>query len=265
MPARSKKEWWKTLFDEKYLNTYVDILTPERTLAQVAFLVKVLHLKKGAKILDVACAHGRHAIELARRGYNVTGLDFSKHFIGLAKEEASKRKIKVTFVRGDMRDLSFVNTFDVITNLFTAFGYFANEDDNILVLKKISRALKPRGAFLIDLNNTMGTLVRMARDATIDKKTGLLSNMQKDILSNGLTLMTKNRFDPATMRWSMTRTWKEKGKTKSYSSTIRMFSLPELEHLMEGNALRVEKVWGDFHGSFFGLEARRMIILARKM
>lgn len=265
MAARSKKQWWEDSFDEKYTNTYVDIVTPELTKQQIAFLLKRLQLKKGASILDLACGHGRHAIELARRGYKVTGLDFSKHFIELARKDAREKKVEVDFVRKDMRGLSFVNKFDAIINMFTSFGYFDDEADNMLVLRKISRALKPNGKFLIDLNNTMRTLAVMSQRGKADKKTGLLKTApRKDKLSNGLIVATKDEFDPATMRWSMTRTWKEKGKLKSYRTNVRMFSLPELKNMMEQNGLPVEKVWGDFQGSPFGFESRRLVVLARK-
>lgn len=264
MATKSKTEWWETLFDEKYLKTYVDIVTPELTKQQITFLLKRLQLKKGAEILDLACGHGRHAIELAKRGYKVTGLDFSKHFIDIAKKDAKERGIKVNFVRGDMRDLSFVNKFDAITNMFTSFGYFDDESDNELVLQKISRALKPNGKFLIDINNGIRTLARMSQEGKTDRKTGFLTNVRKDKLSNGLIVTTRDEFDPATMRWSMTRTWEEKGKPKSYRTNVRMFSPPELNNMMKRNGLRIEKVWGDFQGSPFDFNARRLVILARK-
>jgi len=81
MPGKSKKQWWETIFDEKYLRTYVDIVTPKLTQQQVFFLLKELRLRKGAEILDLACGYGRHAIALAKRGYHVTGLDFSRQCI----------------------------------------------------------------------------------------------------------------------------------------------------------------------------------------
>ena len=263
MATKSKKQWWETLFDEKYLNTYVDTVTPELTKLQITFLLKRLQLKKGAEILDLACGHGRHAIELAKRGYKVTGLDFSKHFIDIAKKEAEVKGVKVNFVRGDMRNLSFVNKFDAITNMFTSFGYFDDESDNELVLRKISRALKPKGKFLIDINNGMRTLARMSQKGKTDKA-GLLRAAHKEKLSNGLIVTTKDEFDSATMRWSMTRTWKEKGKPKSYRTNVRMFSPPELKNMMERNGLHIEKVWGDFEGAPFGFDARRLVVLARK-
>lgn len=265
MATKSKKQWWEDLFDEKYLNTYVDIVTPGLTAQQISFLLARLQLKKGAEILDLACGHGRHAIGLARRGYKVTGLDFSKHFIDLAKKDAREQKVKIDFIKKDMRDLSSVNKFDAIINMFTSFGYFDDEADNAFVLRKISHALKPKGKFLIELNNAMRTLAFMLQSGKVDKKTGLLKTApRRDKLSNGLIVATKDEFDPATMKWSMMRTWKEGGKPKSYRTNVRMFSLPELKNMMEQNGLRVEKVWGDLQGSPFGFESSRLVVLARK-
>ncbi len=262
--AKSKKQWWATLFDEKYLKTYVDTVTPELTKQQIPFLLKYLQPKKGAEILDLACGHGRHSIELAKLGYKVTGLDFSKHFIDIAKEDAKAQEVKVNFICDDMRNLSFVNRFDAVINMFTSFGYFEDENDNELVLRKISRALKPDGKFLIEINNMVGNLARALRKGKIDRKTGFLIIANKDKLSNGLIVTTKDELNPTTMRWSMTRTWKENGKVKSYKTNVRIFSLPELGNMMERNGLRIEKIWGNMQGSPFGFDSRRLVALARK-
>jgi len=262
--AKSKKQWWTTLFDEKYLKTYIDTVTPELTKRQIPFLLKYLQPKKGAEILDLACGYGRHSIELAKLGYKVTGLDFSKHFIDIAQKDAKEQEVKVNFICDDMRNLSFVNRFDAVINMFTSFGYFEDENDNELVLRKISRALKPGGKFLIEINNMVGKLARALHEGKIDRRTGFLIIAKKDKLSNGLIVTTKDELNPATMRWSITRTWKENRKVKSYKTNVRIFSLPELGNMMKRNGLRVEKIWGDMQGSPFGFDSRRLVVLARK-
>lgn len=262
--TKSKKQWWETLFDEKYLKTYVDTVTPELTKQQIPALLKLLQPKKGAEILDLACGHGRHSIGLAERGYKITGLDFSKHFIDVAKKDAKERGAKVNFICDDMRNISFVGKFDFVINMFTSFGYFDDESDNELVLRKISRALKPNGKFLIEINNFVGKLARALRKGKIDKKTGSLTIVKKDKLSNGLIVTTKDEFNPATMRWAMTRTWKENGKVKKYKTDVRIFSPAELGSMMRRNGLRVEKIWGDLQGSPLGIDSRRLVVLARK-
>ena len=262
--TKSKKQWWETLFDEKYLKTYVDTVTPELTKQQIPFLLKLLKPKKGAEILDLACGHGRYSIELAKRGYKVTGIDFSKHFIDVAKRDAKGQGVKVNFFCDDMRNLSFVNKFDFVINMFTSFGYFDDEGDNELVLRKISRALKPNGKFLIEINNFAGKLARALREGKVDKRAGALTIVKKDKLSNGLMVITKDEFNPATMRWAMTRTWKEKSKIKNYKTNVRIFSPAELGNMMKRNGLRVEKIWGDLRGSSLGVDSRRLVVLARK-
>lgn len=262
--AYEKPEWWKTLFDEKYLKTYVDAITPELTSRQVNFILKSLKLKKGAEVLDLACGYGRHAIELAKRGYAVTGVDFSQHFIRLAKREAEAQNVEVSFIQGDMLSLSFKSKFDAVISMFTSFGYFDSEEDNALVFKKVFHALKPGGKFLIDLINAVNAMIRMAVEGRKDSKTGLLICQRKDKLSNGLTVTTKNEYNPETMHWFMTRSWKENGKLHCYKTDVRMYMLPEVRHLMEENGLKIEKVWGDFKGAPFGIDASRMIVLASK-
>jgi len=264
MPDNPKGEWWATLSDKKYLSTYVDIVTPKLTAQQVSFLVKRLQLAEGAEVLDLACGYGRHAIELARRGCKVTGIDFSKRFIELARKDAKAQGVQVVFTQGDMRNLSFVNKFDAVINMFTAFGYFDDESDDALVLRKVARALKPKGKFLIDLNNAARVLAHMVQGGKSDQRTGLLVAVEKNRLSNGLVVKTEHTLNPGTMRWGMTRSWKENGKSKSYKTNVRLYSLPELKHLMRENGLCVEKAWGDFQGSRFGYDARRMIVFARK-
>lgn len=147
----SQTDWWKTLFDQKYLDTYLSDFTPERTSNEVNFVVKAANLKLEDRILDLACGHGRHAIELGRRGFNnIMGLDYSEPFLQKAKADVAKAGVKVEFVRGDMKQLPFEGEFDVVLMLFTAFGYFDNEN-NQKTLEQISKALKPGGRFLIDV------------------------------------------------------------------------------------------------------------------
>lgn len=259
-----KSQWWQTTFDEKYIATYVDAFTPQDTKKQVSFLVKHLKLEKGDRILDLACGYGRHSIELAKLGYSVTGVDFSKHFIEIAKKEAKKQKVVVEFIQADMRKIPFRNKFDAVINMFTSFGYFEDEKDHLLVLRNIANSLKKNGKFLLELNNFARTLSMVIKEGKTDKKTRLLMSIQKQRLSNGLKVTTKNQIDIKAMRWNMTRVWKEKGRAKSYNTSVRLFSFPELRKLLHESGLEVERVWGGINGSSLVVDSKRLIILARK-
>ncbi len=163
-----------------------------------------------------------------------------------------------------MRAIAYKNKFDIVLNLFTSFGYFEHDKDNITVLKCIARALKSGGKFLIDLNTVTNPIIRIAEKGMRDRATGLLTMQRKKRLSNGLIVTTKNTFDPLTMRWHMERSWKERGTLQNYTTSIRMFTFPELKQLLEASGLHVKKIWGNFDGSPLELNSPRLIVLAQK-
>ena len=151
--------WYKTFYDEHYLKEYASGFTPERAQREVGFVNRTLNLPEGARILDLCCGHGRHTVELAAAGYSMVGQDLSATFLDLAKDAAAARDLQIQFVRADMREIPFEAEFDAVINMFTAFGYF-DDAENQKVLDAVARALKPGGKLLIDLLNTL----RIIRD-----------------------------------------------------------------------------------------------------
>src|SRR5437879_12120685 len=105
--AKIPKRWYEDFFGSDYLIRYVHPETP----AQVEAIDKILHLRKGGRILDVACGAGRHTIELAKRGYRVTGLDLSSPLLAEARRAARQAGVKATFVQGDTRGPRYRNAF----------------------------------------------------------------------------------------------------------------------------------------------------------
>jgi 2-polyprenyl-3-methyl-5-hydroxy-6-metoxy-1,4-benzoquinol methylase len=99
-------------FDEDYLYFYEELLTPERTAAEVELVWKLLELEPGLALLDLACGHGRIANPLAERGVHVTGLDATPLFLDLARKDAAERGVDVEYVEGDMREVPWVERFD---------------------------------------------------------------------------------------------------------------------------------------------------------
>lgn len=111
---------------------------------EVESILRLLRLRPRARILDVPCGYGRHAVELARRGFQVTGVDISPKLLAQAREAARTRGVAAEFRRGDMRRLRYRQRFDAVLNLFTSFGYFGDRED-LEVLKGFRRALRPGG------------------------------------------------------------------------------------------------------------------------
>ena len=142
--------WWASYFDDVFLRIYRPLLGHDQTAAEVESILHLLSLPKGAAILDVGCGWGRHSVELAKHGYKVTGVDFSPAMVAEAKKEAEREGVEVRFLCGDMRKLDFEDEFDAALSLFSSLGYFDDEEDDLLVLRGIRRAVKGEGSLLIE-------------------------------------------------------------------------------------------------------------------
>lgn len=139
-------DWYKRIWSLDIKNSS----WVENTVSQVDFIEKVLELAGGERILDLACGFGRHSLELARRGYEVVGIDITSDFIEDAKSIARKENLDVSFLCCDIRDIEHENCFDVVLNMADgAIGYFESDEENLKAFRVISNALKPSGKSII--------------------------------------------------------------------------------------------------------------------
>ncbi|MDD2717826.1 MAG: class I SAM-dependent methyltransferase [Candidatus Wallbacteria bacterium] len=241
----------EAVFDpDDYLYFYKDILTEELNILQVEFLVKTLSLKKKHKILELACGYGRHSNRLAEMGFKVTGLDYIKGFLKIASAEAKKLNLPVKYVHGDMRDLPYKNEFDRVDLLFTAFGYFVDEE-NFQVLENVSRALKKGGLFCFDLMNR-DVFLKNFKPCFVHEKEG---NFMIDRLV----------FDSLTGRNYTKRIVIRNGVLKHKPFFVRLYNYTELRDLLERAGMEIVESYGSFKGEQFGNDSARMIIVARKV
>lgn len=149
-------EWWRQIFNSFYLKTDGDVVNDnEITQDEINLFCNILNFNKEDFILDLCCGHGRHSLELARKGFNnIYGLDSSHYLIQKAKTQAKKDGLNIIFKEGGARKLPFKNdTFNYVLVLGNSFGYFETVEDDLRVLKEIYRVLKPRGKLLIDVSD----------------------------------------------------------------------------------------------------------------
>lgn len=247
-------DWWKDFFKEDYFKQYDRHLTPERTAKEVRAIKKILHLKKGDKILDLGCGQGRIAIGLAKGGYNVTGLDYSRYMLDIAKKRADKEKVSVNFVQGDMRRINFKEEFDVVICWFTTFGYFSDRD-NVSVVKKVSRGLKKNGKFLIDIVNKEYYLKNRNTPA-FPPKTWY---DYKDFI-----VLESHEYDKQKSRDNCKRVFLRSNKGKEYNWSLRQYSFPEMKSMLSKEGFKILNVYGGQDLSKFTNKSRRITIVAQK-
>ncbi|MBF0249651.1 MAG: methyltransferase domain-containing protein [Alphaproteobacteria bacterium] len=147
-------EWWRELFDS--MAARGDGETPDAdqsTSAEVDAIIETARLDKNAAVLDLCCGQGRHALELARRGFaHVTGVDRSSYLIRMARKRAKKLSRAVAFKEGDPRAVHVaVGSQDAVCLMGNAFGYFDRDEDDLMVLKAVKMALKPGGTLVLDI------------------------------------------------------------------------------------------------------------------
>jgi SAM-dependent methyltransferase len=213
----------------------------------------VLLVPKGGQILDVACGHGRHALELAKRGYHVMGLDLNARFIELAKQAALMNELgNAEFLVGDMRESYFVNRFDGAYSYFTSFGYF-DDAGNQKVLGSVAKALVKGGVFLIETVN---------RDWTIHK----VENQPRrwDEIEPDFFLLEDTNFNAHTSRIHTKRIIFDKGERRTVEYDIKLYTHAELEDMLEEAGLQVISTFGSKEMTPYSVSSPRMIVVSKK-
>lgn len=143
------KDWWREFFSGPVLNFVQHARDEEQTQAESDFVQQALALPVDAKILDVPCGGGRLSLELASRGYRVTGVDISMPLLEEAQVIADAQHLPISYEHRDMRDLPWRGEFDGAICFWSSFGYF-DEQGNADFLSAVSKALKPGARFLLD-------------------------------------------------------------------------------------------------------------------
>lgn len=147
------KQWYEELFDN-YGNQYDKEIFVQGTLGECDFIEKELNHDRSKKILDIGCGTGRHAIELTKRGYQVTGIDLSEGQLKRAREKAEKEGLSIPFLRQDARNLPFKKEFDVVIMLCEGgFPLMETDEMNFEILKNASEALEDHGKFIFTTLN----------------------------------------------------------------------------------------------------------------
>lgn len=218
--------------------------------AQVEKVIALLGVEPGANILDLCCGVGRHSIELARRGFDVTGVDRTRQYLDYAKKQAQAQGVEVTFVRDDMRVFCRQEAFDAIINLFTSFGYSEDPQEDRQVLLNAHCSLRAGGVLLMDM---MGkeVLARIFRERDWHEEDGILVLEERKLSQNWSWIES---------RWIMIKD----GERTELNLSHRLYSAAELISLLHECGFTQVEVYGDLAGSPYDQTAKRLVVVARK-
>jgi SAM-dependent methyltransferase len=247
--ARDQPIHWFEAVADHLGEAYLRYSFTKGTENEVAFLVAELGLAPGARVLDVGCGPGRHARALGERGIEVVGVDISERFVELARRDAPAG---VTFERLDARALPFDAEFDAVINVFTAFGYFEDPEDDVETLRCVRRALVPGGRFLLE------TLHRDALLARFRPRLAYTTSNGTQVTRDYVWDLARDVIDE---RVGVVR---PDGARAEYATSVRMRSLHELLALVAKAGLAPVAWYGGLDGSALRLDSRRLVLVSAR-
>ncbi len=249
-------EWYETAFDADYLQRYSH---RNREEAERGVRLLARHLPEGFRgpAFDLCCGAGRHALALREAGIATTGGDLSHPLLRSAARAAAGAGHSLPLVRLDMRHLPLRDrVFRLVTNFFTAFGYFETDEENFAVLAEVARVLEPGGWFLLDFLNREPALhatKQTPHERFPSETPGGVWLIQRSISPDGRRALKHQQE------------WVDGVPGREVWESVRLYSPAELEQAIARSGLAVVHRWGDYTGEPLDPEASsRCILLARR-
>lgn len=238
------EEFWRELFPYMFPG--------ERLLAapkQVDQILALSGCSRGA-MLDLCCGPGRHAVEFAKRGLEVTGVDASGFLLDHARQRARDAGAAVEWVQADMRSFRRPAAFDLVCNIFTSFGYFADETDDLQVLRNVRESLRDGGAFVIDVISKE-RVARNWKDSLVTEFPDGALLVQRPQVRRDWTRLENE--------WVLVRD----GRSRSFRFEHTLYSGRELKDRLIACGFAQVQLYGDLEGAPYGVDAARLVAVAR--
>lgn len=226
------------------------LLTPERTAGEIDFILSVLPLESGERILDIGCGFGRHSNELARRGFDVLGIDPSPAMIAAARENSASAGLTLQFRQQRGEDLQAVDQFKVALCLFTTLGQVSGQGDNLALLENAYRALEPGGWFMLEIPQRAWAVSNLKPSERIGEgdRYALVArsfDYERDLVSEEFTIVSPDG-------------------QQSYLLQYRLFSRAEINHYLEQAGYVEITFYDGYADTPLGDNSPTMVVRARK-
>lgn len=244
-------EWFEN--EDFWRDFYPYMFPPERFAAAKEEVSRIVALAQcsGGSLLDLCCGPGRHAVEFAQCGFRVTGVDRSPFLLDRAREHASKAGASIEWVMEDMRSFARPAAFDLACNLFTSFGYFKDEQDDLLMLRNIHQSLKKAGVLVLEVVGKERLARTWQNTISTELPDGSLMVQRPQLRDNCCRVYAE---------WILIKD----GRSRSFSFEHTVYSGRELKDRLLSCGFEQVQLFGDLQGSAYDLEAKRLIAVARK-
>lgn len=242
-------EWFESWFEsEEYLTLYKH-RDEKEALILVESILSIIKIKKEAKVLDLACGAGRHSIEFAKKGFEITAVDLSKNLLDTAKKNAEALNLKIDFIRADLRQFNIDTKFDLVLNLFTSFGYFDTDEENFKIFETAYHHLKENGFFIFDYFNKIHLERNLKNESVLTLEKGKI--IQKRKIADGRVIkdiiIQKN------------------GIENVFKESVKIYSKEELLENLKKLKFNILNIFGSFDKAEFNENlSDRIIIIAQK-
>ena len=238
--------WFATWFDSPYYHLLYKNRDEKEAQVFIDNLIEKLQLKKGSKLIDIACGKGRHATYFNKKGMNVVGVDLSPNSIASAKQNENNN---LQFSVHDMREVYKENHFDIVTNLFTSFGYFENKDDEQKAINAMAENLKSDGVLIIDFMNIKKIIANLisSEKKTID---GITFNIKRSVQNNHIIKDIEIIDD---------------NETQHFQEKIKAITLADFSAFVSNVGLNIIDIFGNYKlDDFDATISDRLILICKK-
>ena len=237
--------WFKTWFDSKYYHILYKNRDEKEAIRFLDNITQYLKITKG-NILDVGCGKGRHAKYFNELGFNVVGIDLSLNSISTAKQNETQ---DLKFHQFDMRKVFKENSFNLVTNLFTSFGYFDNTQDEQKSINAMSKNLKKDGLLIIDFMNVKKIIKNLVGEESkeINKvKFDITREFKDDYILKNISITDNN----ITLR---------------FQEKVHALTLFDFSEMIQKSGMSIIDIFGSYNlDSFDASKSERLILIARK-
>jgi SAM-dependent methyltransferase len=247
--AAMQQTWFKDWFNSPYYHQLYFNRDDREAAAFIDKLINYLKPEPGSSMLDVACGKGRHSIQLAGKGFDVTGIDLSDDSINEALQSQTET---LHFYKHDMRLPFWINYFDYAFNFFTSFGYFKTRREHDNAIRTIAQAIKKDGIFVMDFLNA-----HFAEDH-------LIHQSEKEI--DGINFIITKWYDETHFYKKILVEDENLREPLIYTEKVAKFSLGDFTEMFAYQGLQIQEVFGDYDfGNYDVKRSPRMLMIAKKI